>query len=114
MGLSSRPKYIVNNYVSWLSHISRKRISNSKYVLDVDDCEIVFYDNDHIPTSKLTNTEEDKSQSDDRMKKAERVVKYNEKDNIPIQTEEAEAETHENAEVEHLADEKEIKRKKED
>jgi hypothetical protein len=48
------------------------------------------------------------------MKKAERVVKYNEKDNIPIQTEEAEAETHENAEVEHLADEKEIKRKKED
>lgn len=111
--MSSRPKYIVNNYVSWLSHISHKRISNSKYVLDVDDCEIVFYDNDHIPTSKLTNTE-DKSQSDDRMKKAERVVKYNEKDNIPIQTEEAEAETHENAEVEHLADEKGIKRKRED
>jgi len=48
------------------------------------------------------------------MKKAERVVKYNEKDNVPIQTEKGEAETHENAEVEHLADEKEITRKRED
>jgi hypothetical protein len=43
---------------------------------------------------------------------AKRVVKYNEKFNIPEQTEEEEAETHENAPVEHLADEEEIKRRK--
>lgn len=48
------------------------------------------------------------------MTKAERVVKYNAKDNVPIQTEEAEAETHENAQVEHLADEDEIERRRED
>ena len=44
---------------------------------------------------------------------AKRVVKYNEKFNVPEQTEKEEAETHENAPVEHLADEKEIKRRKE-
>lgn len=48
----------------------------------------------------------------DENTKAKRVVKYNEKDNVPIQTEEEEAEVHENAQVERLADEKEIKRKK--
>ncbi|MFZ0328867.1 MAG: hypothetical protein WBP64_00210 [Nitrososphaeraceae archaeon] len=48
------------------------------------------------------------------MEKAERVVKYNEKDNVPIQTEKGEAETHENAEVEHLADENEIELNKGD
>jgi hypothetical protein len=41
-----------------------------------------------------------------------RVVKYNEKFNIQEQTEKEEAETHENAPVEHLADEEEIKRRK--
>lgn len=46
--------------------------------------------------------------------KAKRVVKYNEKDNVPIQTEEGEAETHENAEVERLADEDEIESRRED
>lgn len=46
--------------------------------------------------------------------KAKRVVKYNEKDNVPIQTEEGEAETHGNAEVERLADEDEIERRRED
>lgn len=46
--------------------------------------------------------------------KAKRVVKYNEKDNVPIQTEEGEAETHENAEVERLADEDEIEHRRED
>ena len=46
--------------------------------------------------------------------KAKRVVKYNEKDNVPIQTEEGEAETHKNAEVERLADEDEIERRRED
>ncbi len=44
---------------------------------------------------------------------AKRVVKYNEKFNVPEQTEKEEAETHENAPVEDLADEKEIKRRKE-
>ena len=49
---------------------------------------------------------------DDPKKSAERVVKHNEKFNVPIQTEKEEAETFENAKVEHLADEQEIKRKK--
>jgi hypothetical protein len=44
---------------------------------------------------------------------AKHVLKYNEKFNVPEQTEKEEAETHENAPVEHLADEKEIKRRKE-
>ena len=43
---------------------------------------------------------------------AKRVVKYNEKFNVPEQTEKEEAETHENFPVEHLADEEEIKRRK--
>lgn len=43
---------------------------------------------------------------------AERVVKYNEKFNVPYQTEKEEAETQENGEVQHLADENEIERKK--
>lgn len=45
-------------------------------------------------------------------KRAERVIKYNEKFNVPIQTEKEEAETFENAKVQHLADENEIMRKK--
>jgi hypothetical protein len=44
--------------------------------------------------------------------RAERVVKYNEKFNVPEQTEEEEAETHENAKVENLADNDKIKRRK--
>jgi hypothetical protein len=44
--------------------------------------------------------------------KAQRVVKYNEKFNVPEQTEEEEAEIHENAEVENLADNDKIKRRK--
>lgn len=43
---------------------------------------------------------------------AERVIRGNEKFNVPLQTEEEEAETFENAEVEHLADDSEIRRKK--
>jgi hypothetical protein len=59
------------------------------------------------------NDTENKSQfEDETSEKAKRVVKYNEKFNVPIQTEKGEAETHESAEVEHLADEKEIKRKR--
>ena len=43
---------------------------------------------------------------------AERFVRKNEKFNVPGQTEKEEAETHENASVENLADDKEIKRGK--
>jgi hypothetical protein len=43
---------------------------------------------------------------------AEKVVRKNEKFNVPDQTEKEEAETHENAPVENLADDKEIKRRK--
>jgi hypothetical protein len=48
----------------------------------------------------------------DSKKRAKRVIKHNEKFNVPIQTEKEEAETFENAEVQHLADENEIMRKK--
>ena len=43
---------------------------------------------------------------------AKRVVKKNEKFNVPDQTEEKEAETHENAPAENLADDSENKRRK--
>jgi hypothetical protein len=52
------------------------------------------------------------SSSEEKSTKAQRVVKYNEKFNVPEQTEEEEAKTHENAEVEQLADNNEIKRRK--
>jgi hypothetical protein len=52
------------------------------------------------------------SSSEEDTTKAERVVKYNEKFNVPEQTEEEEAQTHENAEVENLADNDKIKRRK--
>jgi hypothetical protein len=51
--------------------------------------------------------------SEDQDKLTERVLKHNEKFNVPIQTEKEEAEVFENAEPEHLADKEEIKRKKE-
>ena len=43
---------------------------------------------------------------------ARRVVRKNEKFNVPDQTEKEEAETHENAPVENLAEDEEIKRKR--
>ena len=52
------------------------------------------------------------SEEGEETTKANRVVKYNEKFNVPEQTEEEEAETHENAEVENLADNSKIKRRK--
>jgi hypothetical protein len=52
------------------------------------------------------------SEDEDAGVKAERVVKHNEKFNVPEQTEKEEAETHGNGEVEHLADDKEIERRK--
>lgn len=53
------------------------------------------------------------SPNDDPQKSAERVVKHNEKFNVPLQTEKEEAETFEDAEVEDFADNREILRKKE-
>ena len=51
--------------------------------------------------------------SDDPKKSAERVVEHNEKFNVPIQTEEEEAEVFENATTENKVDGKEIRRRKE-
>jgi hypothetical protein len=60
----------------------------------------------------MSEIENDKSASDRAEDRAQRVVKYNEKFNVPEQTEKEEAETHEDAQVEHLADEREIQRRK--
>jgi hypothetical protein len=49
---------------------------------------------------------------EEKSSKADRVVKYNEKFNVPKQTEKEKAETFENAKPEVLADEKVIKQKK--
>lgn len=51
--------------------------------------------------------------NDDPKKSAERVVKYNDKFNAPVQTEEEESEVFEDASPEKKADEREIRRKKE-
>jgi len=60
--------------------------------------------------SSLSSSEEE--EEEEETTKPQRVVKYNEKFNVPEQTEEEESKTHENAEVEHLADNSEIKRRK--
>ena len=49
----------------------------------------------------------------EKSSEAERVVKYNEKFNVPEQTEQEEAETFEDTEPENVADERVIKRRKE-
>jgi hypothetical protein len=51
--------------------------------------------------------------NDDPKKSAERVVQRNEKFNVPVQTEEEEAEVFGNASPENKADEQEIRRRKE-
>jgi hypothetical protein len=51
--------------------------------------------------------------NDDPKKSAERVVEHNEKFNVPVQTEAEEGQVFENASPENLANEKEIRRKKE-
>ena len=51
--------------------------------------------------------------NDDPKKSAERVVEHNEKFNVPVQTEEEEAEVFENATPENKVDGKEIHRRKE-
>lgn len=60
----------------------------------------------------MSEIENDKSASDRPEDRAQRVVKYNEKFNVPEQTEKEEAETHEDAQIEYLADEREIQRRK--
>ncbi len=60
----------------------------------------------------MSNSEDDNNNSDDAAARAERAVKYNEKFNVPEQTEKEEAETHGDAQVEHLADDREIQRRK--
>ena len=67
--------------------------------------ESAFYYNDH-------NTDWYNMGIENEDTAAKRVVKKNEKFNVPDQTEKEEAETHENAPVENLADDKEIKRRK--
>ena len=52
--------------------------------------------------------------NDDSKKSTERVVEHNEKFNVPLQTEREEAEVFENTTPEKIADDKEIRRKKED
>jgi hypothetical protein len=52
------------------------------------------------------------SPDDDSSESAERVVRNNDKFNVPVQTEKEEAEVFENAEAENLADEEEIRQKK--
>jgi hypothetical protein len=49
----------------------------------------------------------------DPKKSRERVVEHNEKFNVPLQTEKEEADVFENAKAENIADNEEIRRKKE-
>jgi len=56
--------------------------------------------------------ERDDDKKEEQTSAAKRVVKYNEKINVPEQTEVEEAETNENAEPENLADDSEIERRK--
>jgi hypothetical protein len=50
--------------------------------------------------------------NDDPKKSAERVVEHNEKFNVPVQTEEEEAQVFENASPENIANERSVARKK--
>lgn len=50
--------------------------------------------------------------NDNPKKSSDRVVRRNEKFNVPIQTEEEEAEVFEKSKPENMADDKEIRRKK--
>jgi hypothetical protein len=51
--------------------------------------------------------------NDDPKESAERVVEHNEKFNVPVQTEEEEAQVFENATPENISNEQEIRCKKE-
>ena len=58
------------------------------------------------------NDHDDNKSNNTIAERAERVVRYNEKFNVPEQTEKEEAETQGAGEVEHLADDREIERRK--
>jgi hypothetical protein len=55
---------------------------------------------------------DDRENNGDAAARAKRAVQYNERFNVPEQTEKEEAESHGNMEVENLADDKEIERRK--
>jgi hypothetical protein len=55
---------------------------------------------------------EDRDNSGNAAARAKRAVQYNERFNVPEQTEKEEAESHGNIDAENLADDKEIERRK--
>jgi hypothetical protein len=55
---------------------------------------------------------DDRDNSGDAAARAKRAVQYNERFNVPEQTEKEEAESHGNIDAENLADDKEIERRK--
>ena len=59
-----------------------------------------------------SGTNDDNDDNDDPAARAKRAVQYNERFNVPEQTEKEEAESHGNVEVENLAEDKEIERRK--
>ena len=67
--------------------------------------EIVFYHDDQTYTEIIMGSRDEDTA-------AEGVVRKNEKFNVPDQTEKEEAESHEDAPVENLADDGEIKRRR--
>ena len=59
-----------------------------------------------------SGTNDDNDDNDDPAARAKRAVQYNERFNVPEQTEKEEAESHGNIEAEKLAKDKEIERRK--
>lgn len=55
---------------------------------------------------------DDRDNNGDAADRAKRAVQYNERFNVPEQTEKEEAESHGKIEAENLADDKEIERRK--
>jgi hypothetical protein len=55
---------------------------------------------------------DDLDNNPDAAARAKRAIQYNERFNVPEQTEKEEAESHGNVEAENLADDKEIERRK--
>jgi hypothetical protein len=55
---------------------------------------------------------DDLENNTDAAARAKRAIQYNERFNVPEQTEKEEAESHGNVEAENLADDKEIERRK--
>jgi hypothetical protein len=70
-------------------------------------------DTSFIHYLEITLSQMSDKPNDDPRKSAERVVEHNEKFNVPVQTEKEEAQVFENASSEDIANEQEIRRKKE-